>query len=806
MLFSELAAIVPGSRAVVPNDDHITLLITDSRNITPLPQSVFLAIKGNNHDGHSFLKEVYQSGVRQFIVENEDYSLPEDCNALIVRSTILAIQKIVAKHRSLFNFPVVGITGSNGKTIAKEWLSTLLQGQYNVVKSPKSYNSQIGVPLSVWRMSDQHSIGVFEAGISKKGEMSRLAEVIDPDIGIFTNIGSAHADGFNDQEEKIREKLLLFQKCKTLIYCNDHEAVATAVESEIDSEKISWSFSKESDFNIKFSKGILSLESKSGKVYEFKPKFTDRSSLENLIHCLVCCLHLGIDPHSLNDSIDRIEGVQMRLTIKAATNGCYLIDDSYNNDLSALEVATDFLIRQNQRKKKTIILSDILQSGMLDETLYEKVASLISERPIDRLIGIGERITRLADQLPIETVFYKNADELLQSDISFNNEMILIKGARRFQLEKIVQFLEQKVHRTVLEVNMEALAYNLNFFKQKLHKSTKLMVMVKALAYGGSYEIANLLQYHGVDYLGVAYADEGVKLRQNGITLPIMVLNVTDNAFDVLERYQLEPEIYSLAQLERFIAHFEGRKSPAIHLKIETGMNRLGFAKEEITLLINLLKANGNNLQVAGIFTHLASADNPSDNDYSRKQLTLFTELSDLIIETLGYQPLRHALNTAGISSFPDYQLEMVRLGIGLYGYDALFSKDLKVVSSLKTTISQIKRVKQGESVGYGRSYKVESEMTIATIAIGYADGFRRSLSNGVGKVSIRNHLVPVVGRVCMDMTMVDVSEIDASVGDEVVVFGNHPGIEMLADWMDTIPYEILTNVGDRVKRIFISE
>lgn len=806
MLFSELAAIVPGSRAVVFHDNHITHLITDSRNITPLQKSVFLAIKGENHDGHSFLQEVYQSGVRQFIIEDEDHTLPEDCNVLIVKNTILAIQQIVAKHRSLFNFPVIGITGSNGKTIVKEWLSTLLQGHYSVVKSPKSYNSQIGVPLSVWRISDQHSIGVFEAGISKKGEMSRLAEVINPDIGIFTNIGSAHADGFHSQEEKIREKLLLFKKCKTLIYCRDHEAVATAVESEMDAIKVSWSSSKEAVFRVKFSQGILSLKNKAGQIYEFKPKFTDRSSLENLIHCLVCCLHLGIDSHSLIDSIDKIEGVQMRLTIKAATNGCYLIDDSYNNDLSALEVATDFLIRQNQRKKKTIILSDILQSGMSDEALYEKVGELISERPIDRLIGIGDRITRLADQLSIETVFFKNTDELLLSDIVFNNEMVLIKGARQFQLEKIVQFLEQKVHRTVLEVNMEALAYNLNFYKQKLHSSTKMMVMVKALAYGGSYEIANLLQYHGVDYLGVAYADEGVKLRQNGITLPIMVLNVTDNAFDVLERYRLEPEIYSLAQLKRFITHFEGRKSPAIHLKVETGMNRLGFAKEEVTQLADLLKTYGNTLQVAGIFTHLASADNPSDDAYNKKQLTLFTELSDLIIEAIGYQPLRHALNTAGISSFPDYQLEMVRLGIGLYGYDALCREDLKVVSSLKTTISHIKKVQQGETIGYGRSYMAESDMTIATIAIGYADGFRRSLSNGVGKVSIRNHLVPVVGKVCMDMTMVDVSRVDASVGDEVIIFGENPGIEKLAEWMDTIPYEILTNVGERVKRIFISE
>ena len=806
MYFCELAAIVSKSKAVISHDSQISHLITDSRSITPVTNSVFLAISGENHDGHSFLEEVYQSGVRQFIIENEGITLPGDCNILIVENTILAIQQIVARHRKRFNYPVIGITGSNGKTIVKEWLSTLLQDHYRVVKSPKSYNSQIGVPLSVWRMNDQHSIGVFEAGISKKGEMTHLASIIDPDIGIFTNIGTAHADGFANQEEKIREKLMLFKKCKTLIYCKDHQAVAHAIESEIASEKISWSFSKDADIGVSFSNGVLSLKNRNGEVYDFKPKFTDRSSLENLIHCLVCCLFVGVDPNALINSIDKIEGVQMRLTIKAAINGCYLIDDSYNNDLSALEVAADFLIRQNQRKKKTIILSDIFQSGMPDEKLYEKVANLIADRPIDRLIGIGEHIGELENKLLIETAFFRNTDELLRSNISFSNEMVLIKGARQFHLEKVVQFLEQKVHGTVLEVNMEALAYNLNFYKQKLNPGTKMMVMVKALAYGGSYEIANLLQFHGVDYLGVAYADEGVKLRQNGITLPIMVLNVTDNAFDLLDRYKLEPEIYDLGQLERFIVHFDAKKAPAIHLKIETGMNRLGFEKEEISQLIDLLESNKETIQVAGIFTHFASADNPSDNDFSKKQFALFTDLSNQIIESLSYQPLRHVLNTSGISSFPDFQLEMVRLVIGLYGYDALCREYLKVVSSLKTTISQVKKVKKGETIGYGRSYEARADMTIATIAIGYADGFRRSLSNGVGKVSIRNRLVPVVGKVCMDMTMVDVSGIDADVGDEVTVFGNNPGIEMLADWMDTIPYEILTNVGDRVKRVFTSE
>lgn len=806
MLFSELTAIVNNSESILINDKEISHLIIDSRNITPYPNGIFLAIKGVSHDGHAFLDMVYEAGIRQFIIEKKEHNLPDDCNVLLVADTIHAAQQIAAHHRKQFQYPVIGITGSNGKTIVKEWLSTLLHDQYAVVKSPKSFNSQIGVPLSVWRMKDHHSIAVFEAGISKKGEMIHLEKVIKPSIGIFTNIGSAHADGFQSRQEKIEEKLALFRDCKTLIYCSDFKEIEEAVEKHITSGTISWSFSKDADVKVSYEDGLLLLRYKDGKSYRFHPKFTDNSSLENLTHCLICCLHLEMVHVVLEAATDRIEGVQMRLTLKEAVNGCYLIDDSYNNDLSALEVATDFLIRQNHRKRKTVILSDILQSGMPDGKLYEKVAELIARKQIDRLIGIGHKIKALKSILSIEAEFFENADQFLKSGIHFSNEMILVKGARYFQLEKIVQFLEQKAHRTILEVNMEALAYNLNFYKQKLKPETKMMVMVKALAYGGSYEIANLLQFHGVDYLGVAYADEGVKLRRNGITIPIMVLNVSETVFEMLERYNLQPEIYNLSQLERFIMHFEGRKAPAIHLKIETGMNRLGFKQEEIKQLKSLLQSNADVIKVAGIFTHLASSENPEHDTFTRKQLSLFQEVSNEILDQLPYKPLRHVLNTSGISSFPEYHMDMVRLGIGLYGYDALNEKNLKVVSSLKTTVSQVKSITKGQTVGYGRSFEAPTDMAIATIAIGYADGFRRSLSNGVGKVLIHNRLVPVVGKVCMDMTMVDVTGLEVNQGDEVTVFGANPGIELLAEWMDTIPYEILTNVGDRVKRIFISE
>lgn len=725
---------------------------------------------------------------------------------LIVDNTVQALQEIATAHRRKFTYPVVGITGSNGKTIVKEWLSILLQTDFTVVKSPKSYNSQIGVPLSVWRMQERHSIAVFEAGISLAGEMQKLEKIIRPEIGIFTNIGTAHADGFRDQQHKVEEKLKLFQHSKVVIYCKDHQLIDETMNANKAIDSISWSFGKtDSDIQVSFKDQILIIADQKGKTHRFTPKFTDSASLENLVHCLVVCLYLRIDTQHHKRAIDQIASVQMRLTLKEAVNGCYVIDDSYNTDLSALEVALDFLTRQDQRAYKTVILSDILQSGVSAKTLYGAVAELLNRKQIDRLIGIGEEIRSIEGQTEIKSEFYPSTAAFLAAKPEFSEEMILVKGARSFQLEKIVRFLEQKTHGTVLEVNMEALSHNLIFYRQQLSTDTKLMVMVKALAYGGSYEIANLLQYHGVDYLGVAYADEGVRLRKNGITLPIMVLNVTEESFELLSRYQLQPEIYSIGQLNRLIAYFHGQEAPPIHIKLETGMNRLGFVAGELPELTNILQQNSN-LTIAGVFTHLAGADDARHEEFSHEQLRLFEKLSSRITKVIGYQPLFHVLNTSGITRFPGHHMDMVRLGIGLYGYDPYNAGNLKVVSTLKTTVSQLKKVKKGESIGYGRSFFADKDMDIAIIAIGYADGFRRSLSNGAGRVLIGGSLAPVVGNVCMDMTMIDVSGLRVAAGDEVVIFGDNPRIEELAKWLDTIPYEILTNVGDRVKRIFISE
>lgn len=815
--FSNLKDITKGNILQFFEDFPIQHLLTDSRKLTINKAAIFFAISGTRHDGHKFINELYRKGIRQFVVEKKpDLSVLREANILHVSDTIEALQKIAAYHRSQFDLQVVGITGSNGKTIVKEWLSQLLSPRLKVVKSPKSYNSQIGVPLSVWQIHAEHEIGIFEAGISLPGEMSQLQTVIRPTIGIFTNIGTAHDEGFSSRELKVLEKISLFQGAEKIIFCNGHTAVKDAL-SKTFSSSVLFSWGTEAGSDIK----VISIKKESsasiidltylGKALEFTLPFNDDASVENCMHCIAFLLEESFPPAYIQQQINYLDTIPKRLELKQAVNECYLIDDSYNNDFAGLQIALDFMGQQKQKDKKTIILSDLLQTGLPEEILYRNVAELLHNRGITKMIGIGSAISGMQGLFEMESEFYVNTESFLESfDKNFyEKELILIKGARAFKFGRIVNLLQQKMHGTVLEINLDALTNNLNFYRSRLDPSIRMMVMVKAFAYGsGSQEIANLLQFHRVDYLAVAYSDEGVTLRESGITVPIMVMNPAPANFNQIMRYNLEPEIYSMAHLKSWINFVDTvEKVIPIHLKLDTGMHRLGFERAELDELIRILVAN-KKIKVASIFTHLAGSDEAHHNEFSHHQAQLFKEMTGEIISKLDTAPLLHILNSPGIIRFPEYHFDMVRLGIGLYGVEVnqQFQEQLIPISTLKTTISQIKKIGKGESVGYSRRGVAENDMTTATIAIGYADGFNRRFSNGKGRVLINNREAPVIGNVCMDMTMVDITGISADEGDEVIVFGAQRSIATLAAEIGTIPYEILTNVSERVKRVFFSE
>ncbi|MCE7066894.1 bifunctional UDP-N-acetylmuramoyl-tripeptide:D-alanyl-D-alanine ligase/alanine racemase [Dyadobacter sp. CY326] len=807
-------------------------LLTDSRQISFPKQSIFFAIKGERHDGHQFLSALYASGVREFVVEEASFTEKlrsetadwEDAKIWIVPSSIKALQALVAEKRRHFNLPVVGIAGSNGKTIVKEWLVQLAAAQVTVVASPKSYNSQIGVPLSVWNIANEHTLGIFEAGISKSHEMEYLQPVMQPTIGVFTNIGPAHDDGFKSRKQKITEKLRLFTKVRKLIYRKDY----TEIDEEINLilrpvntflKTLSWGKAASgADVTVLFqnekSKASLTLSGKLGD-HKFETGFTDEASLENLTHCIVFLLDFGFSATTIQEGIRLLKPVSMRLELKEGINHNYIIDDAYNNDINGMSMALNFLSQQEQRQKKTLILSDLLQTGQTPVELYTMVSKLLDEKMITHLIGIGPEISSQAALFDVErTDFFPDTPAFLR-DFPFgslSDSLILIKGARPFSFEKIVQRLQQKAHGTVLEINLDALSNNLNFYKSKVGPQTRIMAMVKAFAYGsGSGEVASLLQFHRVNYLGVAYADEGVALRQSGITLPIMVMNATAQAFDLLLQYELEPEIYSRRIFTDWISFVNKNRItaeiPKIHLKLDTGMHRLGFIKDDLEWLIDTLKANPG-IQVASIFSHLVGADEGVHNAFSKQQYALFLEGAERIEEALGYETIKHILNSAGIVRFPEYKLDMVRLGIGLYGVEATGQEQqaLQSVGTLKTVISQIKYLSAGETVGYSRRGHLDHDAAIATLAIGYADGYDRGLGNGVGKIWVNGTLCPTIGNICMDMTMIDVTGANANEGDEVIIFGKEMPIIELAKQINTIPYEILTGIGDRVKRVFFKE
>ncbi|MEW6467448.1 MAG: bifunctional UDP-N-acetylmuramoyl-tripeptide:D-alanyl-D-alanine ligase/alanine racemase [Bacteroidota bacterium] len=805
-------------------DAQIKHLLIDSRKVTHGESSLFFAIKGERHDGHRFIPELYEKGVRAFVVSElpGDTARFDGASFLKVNKTLDALQQLSAYHRRQFDIPVIGITGSNGKTIVKEWLFQLLREDKNIVRSPKSFNSQVGVPLSVWQMSEENELAVFEAGISHPDEMEHLERVIAPTIGIFTNVGQAHDENFLDSRQKVREKLKLFLHTGTLIYCKDYlllnEEILTS--KALKNLKIfSWSKKSRADLQI-------------GKVTRFPGEteiqgvfrndfirvripFTDEASIENAIHCWALLLFLGYGNGIIAQRMSNLSPVAMRLEMKEGINNCSIINDSYNSDLGSLGIALDFLNQQKQHARKTLILSDILQSGRNEEALYGEVAELLAKKGVTRLIGIGEAISRQSSRFSMDKSFYRSTAEFLAAYTNsfFHNETILLKGARAFGFEDISKIIQQKAHETVLEINLNAIVHNLNYFRSRLKPDTKLMAMVKAFSYGaGSFEIANVLQFHRVDYLAVAYADEGIELRKAGITLPVMVMNPEEQSYDTMIQYNLEPEIFSfrvLGQFEEAVkrsAVLNGAAFP-IHLKLDTGMHRLGFEEKDLNELMVRIR-NNKNLRIRSVFSHLAASDEGEHDAFTREQIKRFSSMTERICSHFDYTILRHILNSAGIVRFPDAQFNMVRLGIGLYGIGVNESEQqhLQNVSTLKTIISQIKNIPANETIGYSRKGVAKTDMQIATVPIGYADGLSRKLSNGKGKMLVAGRFAPVVGNVCMDMCMIDITGIPANEGDEVIVFGENYPITRVAADMDTIPYEVFTNVSRRVKRVYYHE
>lgn len=823
---SEIEAIVKGKLLSQSHTDSaINDILVDSRTLFKAEATLFFAIRSNRNDGHKYIGELYAKGLRSFVISNVDFDIQPYPEAafILVKNSLAALQDIAAAYRRKFSLPVIGITGSNGKTIIKEWLYQLLSPEMRVIRSPKSYNSQIGVPLSVWQLESVYQLAIFEAGISEPEEMMRLQKIINPTIGIFTNIGEAHNENFINKQQKIGEKLKLFTKVETLVYCTDHRSIQEIIiRSEILGAIKSFTWSRREPAHLQILETVPNGKNKTDLRGLFKNNeisitipFIDEASIENSIHCWATMLLLGIEQKVIAERMLLLTPIAMRLELLEGINNCRVINDSYNSDVISLGIALDFLSQHANHKDKTVILSDVLQSGRSEIYLYEKIAEMLKQKHVTRLIGIGPAISRQAAHFNLQKEFYQTTEEFMRSFsfTKFQNEGILLKGARIFEFEQISQALQQKAHETVFEINLDALIHNLNFYRSKIKNSTKLMAMVKASSYGnGGFEIANALQFHKVDYLTVAYADEGVELRKAGINLPIMVMNPDEESFDSIIGHNLEPEIYSfrvLDMLETAIRRniIPRNKPVKIHIKLDTGMHRLGFCESDARELTRRVAANPR-IYAETIFTHLASSEQPDHKEFTLQQIQLFEQISDNIIRELNYPILRHVLNTAGISTFPDAQFDMVRVGIGLYGISPIETEqtELRNVSSLKSTISQLKHIRQGDTVGYNRAGIATREMLVATVPIGYADGLSRRLSNGRGHLMVQGNLVPIIGNVCMDMCMIDVTGLDVREGDEVVIFDSKRSILQLAKEMETIPYEVMTGISKRVKRVFFQE
>lgn len=811
---ARLTQLVSGELLGAPKQ-AIRILSTDSRSLPYSEGVMFVAINGDRHNGNKYIKEVYEKGVSSFLVD-ERPDLKQYPNAVfcLVENSLEALHKIAAEQRQSFEGMVIGITGSNGKTIVKEWLYQVLQQDEKVIRSPRSYNSQLGVPLSIWPVTNQYNYAIIEAGISEKGEMQKLEKMISPQIGILTNLGPAHRENFSSDTEKLKEKLKLFDQAQKIIFRTDLLVDGSEIRGflkEKTAEIIGWSldgvakysFIREADSG---ENALLELIYNDQKV-PFTAPFTDDASIENICHVIVCLLEIGLHVKTIQERVSGLEPVEMRLQILKGVHGSTLVNDVYNSDLTGLNSAVDVLLQQKNHIHRAVILTDLFQSGMEESRLYGEVASLLRFKKIDKFYGIGQEISKYRHLFPVGAEFFADTSSFLSvfkpADIS--NYSLLIKGARSFRLERITRELQLQVHQTILEINVNAIIDNLNYYRSIVSPKTKILVMVKALSYGsGSYEIAGLLQHQQVDYLAVAFSDEGIKLRNSDVRLPIMVMNSATSDYQQLIENDLEPVIFNIKGMEKFreVCSFNGKENYPIHIKLDTGMHRLGFNVGETAELCEKLVSR--ETKVMSIFSHFAGSDEAEYDDFSKEQAALFIKMSEDIEQHLKYPVLRHILNSAGTERFPEFQFEMVRIGIGLYGEG--ISRNLKQVSTFKTAISQIREIKKGETVGYSRSGKLEQDSSIAVIPVGYADGIDRRLGNGNISFFVNGKLAPTVGNICMDMTMIDVTMLGATVGDVVELFGKECPVSEMARKLDTISYEVLTSIPERVKRVYIRE
>ncbi len=811
---------ITNSNFIGKNNYAIAAFLSDSRNLLTGDSALFIAIKTNKNNGHLYIPGLIEKGLTSFLIEEEEANQSPikdliaknpDISFVVCTDTLKALQTLAINHRKQFNIPVIGITGSNGKTVVKEWLYQLLKNNYSICRSPKSFNSQLGVPLSVLNLNNSHTLAIFEAGISKPGEMDTLAKIIQPTIGILTSLGSAHDEGFKNREQKLSEKLKLVDGAQTII--------ANGIKKEqlpnaLQNKTIVVSETEPADLKISFAQNNLQLVSPS-QTLNFKIPFTDEASVLNTSTCVAVLLHLGISPTALAEKVALLQPIALRLEIKNGINNCLVINDFYNSDLDSLKIALSFLQQQSRRKKKGIIISDIEQSGVLDNNLYKEIADLINTHKIDFVVGIGKKISGHKFHFKFDSLFFESTTDFIAQfnhiNYRFSDATILLKGARSFGFESISGLLQQKSHDTVFEINLNKLIANVNYYKLLLKPGTQLMCMVKAMGYGGGgSELANTMQHIGVNYLAVAYADEGVELRQSQINLPIMVMSPETGAYEDIINYKLEPEIYSFKELDAFMKKLDtlGFSEPyPVHLKIDTGMHRLGFEEAQIAELILLLK-NNSQIKVQSVFSHLSGSDNPELDDFTEQQIKLFESICIQIEKGIGYKFLKHICNSGAISRFKHAHFDMVRLGIGMHGVgvNAAEQQHLENVGTLKTKISQIKKVKVGETVSYNRSGKVEKDISIATLPIGYADGFSRALGNGKFGVYINGTFCKTIGNVCMDMCMVDISNVNCEEGDDVIIFENIEQLQTMAKAMGTITYEVLTSVSGRVKRVYVQE
>ncbi|MGL5276503.1 bifunctional UDP-N-acetylmuramoyl-tripeptide:D-alanyl-D-alanine ligase/alanine racemase [Myroides sp.] len=788
----------------------ITNISVDSRSLQNDQHTLFFALKGGNHDGHDYVDELVNKGVRYIVISDESKVHPtQGVLYFKVNNTLAALQSAAIFHRDSFDFPVIGITGSKGKTVVKEWLNYLLSEEYRIIKSPKSYNSQTGVPLSIFGMEEKHNLGIFEVGISTVGEMEKLAKVVKPTIGVFTALTEEHGEGFQSLEQKVSEKAKLFVNAEVVI-CELNELLLKYL-SPITSV-YTWSLSDVSA-NVfgQVTQSTLSIVVNQTDRFSVELPFTDDSSVRNIMTCISMMVYLGYTADTIAMRIIGLYPVELRMQVKNGVNNCTIIDDAYNADYQSLSIALDFLDKHKVSSSKTVILSDMFKSGFEVEEIYSQLKELLATHHITRIIGIGEHISKYLVGVS-NAYLYKDTEEFLQkvSVEDFTDENILVKGARGFRFDRIVTMLEKKTHETVLEVNLTAMCHNLNFYRSKLKPETKIMVMVKAFGYGnGSYEIAKLLAHENVDYLGVAFADEGIELRKAGVNTKIIVMNPEINAFSAMIAYDLEPEVYSVRELNAFLKVARERNcyEYPIHIKLDTGMHRHGFLTGDLDELIEVLR-HTNVVEVKSIFSHLSSSDMPEYTDFTLGQIDMFTQNSDKLMQELDINPIRHILNTSGIFHFTAYQFDMVRLGIGLYGVgnDKEEMQQLANVSTLKTRIMQIKEINDADSVGYGRRFRSQGRTRIATVPIGYADGVHRSWGAGVGYVLVNGQKAEITGSICMDMLMINVTNINCEENDEVIIFGKDLPVTIIAEKINTIPYEILTSIALRVKRIFFVE